>query len=72
MHESGYAMIIGEWVAITNCDPRLAVVVEDGEELKLPLRGEGGLRLIHEVQTASAESMLEEREEGLAVRLLVK
>ncbi len=47
-------------------------VVNADEERELPRGGERGLRLVEDVETVGLEAMLHQRQERLAMRLLVK
>ncbi len=52
-------------------DPRCGQLMKDAEKRQLPLRRQGGFRFVEEIETIF-ESVLEQRQEGFAMRLQVE
>lgn len=47
-------------------------LVDDAQKSKLPCRGKGGFRLIQQIDSFPPEPVLEQRQEGLSMRMLMQ
>ena len=64
--------MIGEWVAMMNCEPLSHELVDPPQTREAVLGGQRGLGLVEQVEALSVESVDHHGEKRLAVRLLVQ
>ena len=64
-------MRIGEWVAMTNCEPLFSKSCTAARNGDLPGGRKRGFRFVEQINPVASKAIQHQGEEGFAVRLLV-